>query len=95
MSLLLASTFYNDPGASVYAEAGYTLDRLGLTWGAQVGCLLHDGGYYELGRGGLTNLTLSASRLLGSRGPVEVYTTAYVIHNPELGKTYLAFEIAF
>ena len=93
--LLLASTFYNDPGPSVYAEAGYALERVGLNWAAQVGYLLHDGGYYELGSGGLTNLTLSASRLLGTWLSREVLAASYLIHSPKLGKTHLAVEITF
>ena len=95
VQFLLASTFFNDPGPSVYAEAGYALDRLGLSWSAQVGCLLHDGGFYELGRAGLTNLTLSASRLLGTWRSRDLVSTGYLIHNPELGRTYLALEIVF
>jgi len=95
LQLMLASTIYNDPEASVYGSAGYSLVRGGLTWSAEIGFLFQDGGYYDVGGGGLINLGLSASRALGSVGPLGVFVTGSLIHDAKLGGTYLVLEVGF
>ena len=95
LRLLLASTVYNDPSPSVYGAVGYDLEGAGFTWSGDVGYLFQDGGYYEIGGSGLINLSLSATRALGSVGPLEPFATGAVIHNAKLGQTFFLLELGF
>ena len=93
--LLLASTVYNDPEASIYGEIGYGVAAGGFDWTGLAGYVFKDGGYYETGEGGLTQLALNASRTLGSLGPLELYATGWVVHNALAADTYFILEIGF
>ncbi len=95
IELTLASTFYNDPRASVYAEIGYSASTSYFDWGAQAGYLLQDGGYYETGDSGLANLSLSATRSLPALGDRSPYVSGYLIRNQLLHRTYAVLEIGF
>jgi hypothetical protein len=91
----VATTVYNDPDPSVYAEVGYTHAALGLGWEATAGALLQDGGYYGLGRGGWTNLAIGVSRSLATLAGRPIVAGARVVHHPELRDTYLGFTLSF
>lgn len=93
--LLVASTVYNDPSSSVYAEVGYDYSALGLDWGATAGALLRDGGYYGLGSSALTNLSLGASRELATLGGRPLAAGALLMHNPKDKDTFFAVTLSF
>lgn len=92
-SLLLAANVWNDPGNSVYLEAGYARTLLGIEWGAVAGLALNRSDYYGADAGEATNLGLSAARAFPlARGPA-VEVGAAVVHNPAVDHTFYVLRL--
>jgi hypothetical protein len=91
----IASTFYNDPGGSLYAEVGFDRTLAGIDWGVTAGGLFRDGGFYGVGSSGLTNLAVGASRTLASFAGISLYASGWAVHDPELSDTYLILGFGF